>query len=298
MNIFSFYVELMTAGTNNPLVSIREWMACTSIIAFLLLLPIICVTLVLPTVPPHVALAASSSNPSPNLLVLVISSHEPLYRAHLAVWRMMAAAAPKFGIQVYFVTASEEHNRVTISGHDLAVPGRECLVPCILLKTITALDALIGPNAPAHTYEYVLRTNLSSLWVWARFIKWVNEYLRPRGTPIMASSGAPSIMSGAGTVWSLDVARLLVVGNHSLDFTLLDDMAMTKYLLDQHIPTAVMQRTDFSPTEKQPLPLLPSVADSGAYHYRCKAFHDRERYDGYIMARLFAEAYSGGPGSK
>jgi hypothetical protein len=59
------------------------------------------------------------------------------------------------------------------------------------------------------------------------------------------------------------------------------------------VPVQAMDRTDFVSSEQQPMATLPAPADSGAYHYRIKSAHDRSRHDGYVMARLFAEAYYG-----
>lgn len=245
---------------------------------------------------PAFAARGARAAPAPRLLVLVISSREPVYSAHRAVWRMLAEAAAPHAIKVYFIVASADVESVVVTDDEIISPGADCLRPCIMAKTINSLAAIVGEGAPAHAYEYVLRTNLSSLWVWARLVAWLDAKLRPRGTPVMAARivETTDILSGAGTIWSVDVARMLIAGNASLEYGELDDVAMSSFLHRKRVPVEEMARTDFASDAQQPLSTLPPAAlDTGAYHYRIKSSHDRERHDGLVMARLFAEAYYG-----
>ena len=279
-------------------------LACVLLAWLLLMPPSICDEKLLQqlqhaSVPSSAACASLSPAtplPAASLLVIVLASDEPIYAAHRAVWRMMAAAAPRFGVRVFFTKMRDGLDAVRIEKDTVFVPGTDCVTPCQLLKTMASLHALVGPGAAPHAYEYVLRTNLSSLWVWARLLAWIKATLRPRGTPIRAGVviGKTVWLSGAGTVLSIDAARTLVAGNESLRYTEMDDVAMSEFLHAKNVPIQVMTRADFTSTDGNPIGQLPVSPDSGAYHYRIKPVHDRARHDGYVMARLFAEAYFGG----
>ena len=240
------------------------------------------------------AASVSASSPA-SLLVIVIASDEPLYAAHRAVWRMMAAAGVRFGVKVYFTKMREGLDDVTVEGDTVVVPGVDCITPCMLLKTMATMNLLVGPGAAPHAYEYVMRTNLSSVWVWARLLAWIRDKLRPRGTPIRAGViiGQTVWTSGAGTIMSIDAAHMLVEGNASLLYKEMDDVAMSEFLHAKNVPIEPMTRADFTSADPNPIGYLPTSPDSGAYHYRIKPEHDRARYDGYVMARLFADAYHG-----
>lgn len=245
---------------------------------------------------------AEQAFPILHSLVLVLSSQEDLYRPHKEVWRMLADDAPRYGFKVYYIAMNPNIDRLTIDGNEINVPGSECLLPCPLIKTIAALEALCGESASGYAYEYVLRTNLSSFWVWARLLEWMEEKLLPRGKPIRAGkvgyadqndlSASTSFVSGAGTLWSIDVVRMIIHGNETLNYNEQDDIAISSFLNKKNIPIEEMQRTDYTSGEVHPIITLPPRADTGAYHYRVKSVNDRERYDGYLMARLYAETYS------
>ena len=230
-----------------------------------------------------------STAPAPWLLVLVISSHGPLYATHRAVWRLLAAAAPP-DVRVYFLYNDPSASAISIADNCITFPGSESLIPGVLMKTIASLNLLLGPKAPPHGYKWILRTNLSSFWAWDRLLRWIVNNLRP---PVHAGVRIEytTSLSGAGNIMSLDVAQKLLKGNASLDYTLIDDLAIGSYTSAIGVPRRPMTRANYTPAERHPNCMIPKKVDVGAYHYRVKAAYNREVYDGCMLSRLFSEIY-------
>ena len=152
-------------------------------------------------------------------------------------------------------------------------------------------------NYPRSSFAYVLKTNLSSFWVWARLLRWIAAGGVPRsaayaGMILKFQQGIPLAASGAGTLMSADVALPLLLHNASLDFSgsLYDDTAIGKLMADLGVKLLPMTRTDYV----EDCVDLPALLDDGfAYHFRVKCFN-RIRDDASAFARLYAEIYGEG----
>ena len=136
---------------------------------------------------------------SVSLLVLVISSRDlAAYEGHRAVWRERMAASD---VAFRFVEMGARSEEV---GDTLFVQGSESLHPGVLLKTLAAFERYCAD------YDYLLRTNLSSLWFLDRFLPVVASLPRRRLYAGVVVEGWYA--SGAGLLLSGDAARLVVAG--------------------------------------------------------------------------------------
>ena len=145
----------------------------------------------------------------------------------------------------------------------------------------------------------MLKTNLSSFWVWARLLRWIAAGGAPRSLAYagqvvsVPEEGVPALASGAGTLMSADVALLLLRHNASLDLALIDDVAVGKLMAGLGVAVRPMPRTDYV-GECAGLPAR--LDDGAAFHFRVKCVNNRERDDASVFARLFAEVYGEGEG--
>ena len=143
----------------------------------------------------------------------------------------------------------------------------------------------------------MLKTNLSSFWVWARLLRWIAAGGVPRSAAYagkfvsVPEEGVPVLASGAGTLMSADVALLLLRHNASLDLSLIDDVAVGKLMAGLGVAALPMPRTDYVGEECAGLPAR--LDDGAAFHFRVKCA-SRERDDASAFARLYAEVYGEG----
>ena len=174
-----------------------------------------------------------------------------------------------------------------IENKTLYVRGDECLIPGILHKTVEALSFFLREDQ----YDYVWRTNLSSVLDFAgleRFLLSLNQpnglyagyigkallgdhnlYLKGGGLTCQALRplGEPSsptfFASGAGFLMSCDVAMYLVENKEFLRWDIIDDVAIGALLEPQfglkHLERCWVQSEHI-------------VAEKDVFHFRCESY--------------------------
>ena len=156
--------------------------------------------------------------------------------------------------------AAKRAKRAKREGNNIIVNCHESLIPGILIKTIKALE-FIETN---YSYDYLLRSNLSSFFRFDRLLQHVkalnnrnkvyqgfqgyHEYLSNENSNIPSmgflprsnvekSAGELKILpitvpfiSGAGILMSKDVVQLLIEKQSSLNYSLIDDVAIGDFM--------------------------------------------------------------------
>lgn len=192
-------------------------------------------------------------------------------------------------VQVYFLLADASYQQTTVieNNNTIVVPGAETLIPGVLKKTVLAMRTLLAD--PRRKFMYILRTNMSSMWQWHRLLavlkhKPVEHFLAGYLFSMQEFPGI-TMISGAGFIMSRDVCDLLISHEGMLNYTLIDDVAISLLMLKLRVKPTPLQRCDFVNNQ------LPSPVDDGVcYHWRIKN-PDRLHYDGYLFSRLYFEAY-------
>lgn len=142
------------------------------------------------------------------VLNLIICERELSY---MASWRRYMNINPL--IKSYFVMhdpALEEEYIIT--DDTIVIKGKECHVPGIYLKTVNAIKLCLD-KPEFDTIQYVIRTNISSFWIWDRLL----NYLETQESSNFAASGHVMVKRdrdwdsphGSNMVLSRDVALLL-----------------------------------------------------------------------------------------
>jgi hypothetical protein len=177
------------------------------------------------------------------ILMLVISSDTfPVYAHHREVWRTYMKSHPE--VDCYFIESRPLVFLPTLTPDTLALRGVE-RYGTIYRKTIEAIEYFFRRRP----YDYVVRTNLSSVWDFRR----LRDYLetQPRtglyaGQVGLNPDTGIAFASGAGILMSPDVARTLVV-NAAIGRSIqaFDDVAIAKALLASGISPTPLPRVDF-----------------------------------------------------
>jgi len=216
-------------------------------------------------------------SPKMKVLVLVISSHDkPCYHGHRAVWRERWTLHPSFECKFL-----EMHSGPTGEHGDIFfVEGVESLHPGIFDKTLAAFSYYADKG-----YDYILRTNLSSLWLFDRFLPILQKMPK---TNVYAGVISPvrRYVSGGGILMSPDVARLVVENQHLNTTNCVDDVDIGTILEALGVdPIEMSQCWHVSSTE---------TIDTSHFHYYVKSVENRE-LEADTMRRI-AAACGGGSG--
>ena len=115
-------------------------------------------------------------------------------------------------------------------GDDVVVGDvRESLVPGVMHKTLAALKAHLREED-----QYVIRTNLSTIWLWPRLAEYLASAPRSGFAAGTADAHCGPHMCGCAMIWSRDVAQRLVtdpaIVKELTESTAPDDVALSEVL--------------------------------------------------------------------
>ena len=165
--------------------------------------------------------------------------------------------------ECYFLRATPElSSEVSIEGDVIWSRGEESYVPGLLNKTLRALE-IMEPRLDE--FDYVLRTNLSSFYVFPRLLHFLQDAPAERFySGIHHGEGAPMCeagwVCGAGILMSTDLARTLIA--HKVE---LFDLEPCRQHLDDVVIGALFAAND--------IPIQPG-------HYR--EIHSMKRWNQVI----------------
>lgn len=147
----------------------------------------------------------------------------------------------------------------------------ENLIPGVLIKTILMFERIMGQ------YDYILRTNLSSIIIVDRYLDWLNT-LPSAGVyaGINAIHNGIHYISGAGFTISNDILEYIVYNKNKINVALIDDVTIGELLSPFNKING--KRIDF--TDNKRYVSRPDIGDN--YHIRVKNTNDR-RIDLEIM---------------
>lgn len=213
------------------------------------------------------------SSPPIRVLVLSIASDgNDIYKAEQNLWRTYMKQHPN--IDCYFIKSSATFPHVCVFDDTIYVPGEERL-DTIKHKTIEAIRYCLRDQR----YTHILRTNLSSFWIWERFISALQSLPQQRlYAGIVGNHNGMEFASGAGYVMSRDVANELIRTPFP-DYTRIDDLDVGIFLNGAGYNITPLSRSD-----------NPSNTDPMYYHYRLKSMNRLEEVD--TMRKMIERHYS------
>ena len=189
-----------------------------------------------------------------------------------------------------------------VANKTLYVRGDECLIPGILHKTVEALSFFLREAASLESmgfkgvsfaeydefpYDYVWRTNLSSVLDFAgleRFILSLNQpnglYAGYIGLGSLNDGSSTFFASGAGFLMSRDVAMYVVSNRDSLRWDIIDDVAIGGLLEHRfgvmHLERCWVQSEDI-------------VAEKDVFHFRCESYQHLRTVEFMRIASRYLE---------
>lgn len=225
-------------------------------------------------------LQAEEASEKKRLLVLVIASdNHPIYIELQKVWRSYMNAHPE--VTAYFLKGDPTLSQTNqIAGDTLYVNSPDGYVPGIFLKSIVAFEAL---SSELDNYDYLLRTNLSSVFDFPALLAALNKM--PSTQCYAGRNGVHHVqwvpkyyqtpfVEGSGILMSMDLVKLLLKEKSSAlqDASLApDDVLIGKIFQDNGIKIIPFSHLSFSSREEWPKDKL---LLKKAFHYRIRSYRN------------------------
>ncbi len=216
----------------------------------------------------------------PKVLILIIANDDmPALIELQKKWKRYMRSDPKH-FEVYFIRGNPDISTpFEIVGDDLFVKTEENYVPGILNKTILSIEAML-PRFKE--FDFILRTNLSSFYVFPRLLNFVKTLPKEQcycGMQLhlpeewVPQFGMIPFVTGSGFFLSMDLAEMLVREKEvifELNEQLPDDVLIGYFFDRRHIPSMPAGRIDY-----------PTLQDwvNGKDHIPEDAFHFRAKYE-------------------
>lgn len=203
------------------------------------------------------------------ILVLVIASDNfSIYCALEQIWQSYMHLDPAH-VEAYFLKGDPNMSvDAEIRGDVIWCKTEENLIPGILNKTILAMEAMLPRLSD---FDFVIRTNLSSFYVFPRLLSFL-DLLTPPDCFYASCLSSKGIIfgSGAGIILSIDLMKHIVDNKSKLlNQTARDDMILGSFMLKQSKKNIISaSRMDFMTMEAW-MKDKDSIPDY-IYHFRCK----------------------------
>lgn len=187
-------------------------------------------------------------------MLIISSDSQPVYAEHRKVWSSYMNSNSQ--IECYFIQYRDGPQE--IEGNTFWLNGVESF-PAILTKTLDSLDYFLK-----NEYDFIIRTNLSSLWNFPVLLKYLGSLSSEKiyNGIVETYDNRIKYLSGAGFIMSYDVAKLLVDNREVAEqCKIIDDVDIGYCLNKLNIEASSGIRTNF---------FSPASVNFGhnAYHYR------------------------------
>lgn len=241
------------------------------------------------------------------LLILIIASDNiPVYLELQKLWQSYMNSSPE-KIDAYFIKADPELSAQSVldsSTNTLWLKTEESLRPGIINKTILALEHFFKDNQ--HAYDYVLRTNLSSFYIYHRLLSYINSLPQSAYAGSLCCDGqdglfyktifndkTPPMANGCGFICSADnIMRMLEKKQFFVNNSLMpDDYLVGYFFYALHVPFINHLRVNFYSLGS--FHALRSMLPDNIFHFRIKNFSSaaRDQNDIYIYKELIKQYY-------
>lgn len=210
-----------------------------------------------------------TSNHHYKCIILVIASHTPTYDSFKNLWEynlsINALNWNEYAV-VYMYNGSKDGFHMEGSNiyfdYDEDMHG-------LFKKLIGTLKYLAAQNT---TYDYIFRTNLSSLIDWKLFMQYVHK-IPARSGYLCGSFFAGNMVSGSGFFMTPDITQMLVSNASEIQKTEYDDVDINNFLMKQGVQTVPLGRLDIQ--SRIDVEQICSFKSNGNFHYRFRCCEDR-----------------------
>jgi len=215
------------------------------------------------------------------VLLLIISSPsvDPVYIKLKDVWRSYMNNNSE--IESYFIEYNATKDRI-IENNTFYIKGSESYNPGVREKTIDSFDYFLKSGAK---YDYVVRTNISSVWNFRTLLKYLSTLPQSNVySGIIGYHNNIRFVSGAGFIMSPDIVQR-IIDNRTMThhINIMDDVDIGAVLDRLGTPFTLGSRTDLITMDM----FNNYVYDDNVYHYRIKQeSHGARHEEPVIMKKI------------
>lgn len=231
------------------------------------------------------------------VILILASNNNQVFDNCRKVWKKYMNIDPT--IKVYFAYGElskplDEYD----SDSDIVINDIKESYPVLIEKTIRAMEFIDSQV----TYDFFIRTNLSTFWDFSKLHLHLNElpsqncYSGDGPLPNYNSNGY--YLSGTDTIVTPEMIKSIINNQHLVEFSITEDCAMGKYfngiLKAPMLPNRICFFEDIisiEETEKIEHRIHDAIQNNKD-HYRVKNFYNREQNDLYIYKILLEIVYS------
>ncbi len=165
---------------------------------------IICIVLIIIlSGTPKTSSAEQQANTMKIAVLIICSDNESIYKYLQESWKKFMHSDPEH-IDAYFLRGDPSiHNICEMHDDTIYAQTEESINPGLQNKTILALEHILSQEKK---YDYIIRTNLSTFYVFPRLLEFLKNCPKTRyyAGPLMKMG----IASGSGFIMSRDIAEL------------------------------------------------------------------------------------------
>ena len=156
------------------------------------------------------------------IIILIIAHDESYYNKYQNIWKRYMNIHPY--IDCYFIKCSENiENDIVIDNENKTIycKGIDSLNPGIINKTIKSINYILRNEI----FDYIIRTNLSSIWDLDKLYNFLKDKRFHYGG-VIGYCESFTFISGAGIFLSKDACYNLIKNNDILNKDYLDDVSI------------------------------------------------------------------------
>jgi hypothetical protein len=231
----------------------------------------------------------------PKLLVLIVASDDkPYYTELQKVWRSYMNYNPE-QVEAYFLKSDPNLDRTwKIEDQIIWTKTDLNIIPGMADRTILSFEAML-PRLKE--FDFVVRTNLSSFYVFPRLLEFVKTLPKTRcyhacENKILRGNGQPYIPfgSGAGLIFSPDLVEMMVREKQALlGSSIVEDVLWGWFFHYRNVPLLVASRMDI--LNKLSWIAWKHYLPENQYHFRLKNPEHRRLTDEVQIHREMAEMF-------
>lgn len=173
------------------------------------------------------------------IIFLILANDTEHYLPMQTEWRKYMKSHQY--INCYFIKYHNNENEQEIFCNEdtIYVKGEESLIPGCLDKTLKSIEFLLNNK---YEFDYILRTNLSSVWNLHKFYDLVDT-IGYHAAAVNDIARNKPFLSGAGLLLSRNTCKLIINNKDEIDYKLIDDLAISWFLLDKNIKFDSLKRS-------------------------------------------------------
>ena len=200
------------------------------------------------------------------LLVLILANDNAEYNEMQSLWRIYMNKHPN--ITSFFIKYKEDLiEDIVINDDVIFIKGKESVIPGCLVKTVRSIEYLLKNME----FDFILRTNMSSVFDLSKLYDKLNEKLTYAGFIGYYNNNQKKYVSGAGILLNKEACIYLTNNKQMLNYNIIDDVAIGE-LLEKNENIVITPLTRFEAYNyKGNLGLITEDTIKEYHHFRCKS---------------------------